>query len=52
MIRVECKIISTLEDVSDLLAGHEPGGAVGVSVGRGGQMVTVDIVLAENTSRS
>ena len=52
MISVDGTIINTLEDLSDLLSEHQPGDTVGVSVERGGQMGTVDIVLAENTSRS
>ena len=52
MISVDGTIINTLEDLSDLLSEHQPGDTVSVSVERGGQMVTVDIVLAENTSRS
>ena len=40
------------EDLSGLLSEHQPGDTVSVSVERDGQMVTVDIVLAENTSQS
>ena len=52
MISVDGTIINTLEDLSGLLSEHQPGDTVSVSVERDGQMVTVDIVLAENTSRS
>ena len=52
MISVDGTIINTLEDLSDLLSEHQPGDTVSVSVERDGQMVTVDIVLAENTSQS
>lgn len=52
MISVDGTIINTLEDLSGLLSEHQPGDTVSVSVERDGQMVTVDIVLAENTSQS
>ena len=52
IISVDGTMVNTLDDLSSILSEYDPGQTVSVSVERGGQMVTVDIVLAENQGRS
>lgn len=52
IISVDGTMVNTLDDLSSILSEYDPGQTVSVSVERGGQMVTVDIVLAENHGRS
>ena len=45
-------VVTTIEGLSSLMAECEPGQTASVSVERDGQLVTVEIVLAENQNRT
>ncbi len=46
------QVVTTTDELSSALAEYEPGDVITVSVERDGQMVSVDITLAENTAQS
>lgn len=49
ILSVDDDIVTTLSDLSNLLAKHSSGDTVKISVERGGKLVTVEITLAKNT---
>ena len=50
IISLNGTVIDSTEDLYGLLAECEPGDTASVTVERDGQMVTVDVTLAENSA--
>lgn len=50
ILSVDDDIVTTLHDLSSLIAKHHSGEAVTISVERGGKLVTVEITLAKNAT--